>query len=74
MSTEESAQNIIDQESSKVPMVLISLAQRNSLIEYMAKQPYQDVANGIEFLKSAPIVNVNLVDDGSADDATPESA
>jgi len=74
MSTEESAQNISDQESSKVPMVLISLAQRNSLIEYMAKQPYQDVANGIEFLKSAPIVNVNLVDDGSADDATPESA
>jgi hypothetical protein len=74
MSTEESTQNISSQESSKVPMVLISLAQRNSLIEYMAKQPYQDVANGIEFLKSAPIVNLNLVDDGSADDATQDSA
>ena len=74
MSTEESTQNISGQESSKVPMVLISLAQRNSLIEYMAKQPYQDVANGIEFLKSAPIVNLNLVDDGSADDATQDSA
>ena len=30
------------------------------LIEYLAKQPYQDVANGIEFLRNAPVVDVNL--------------
>lgn len=47
-------------EAEKVPMALISIAQRNSLIEYMAKQPYQEVANGIEFLRNAPIVEVNL--------------
>jgi hypothetical protein len=46
------------------PMVLISVAQRNSLIEYMAKQPYQDVANGIDFLRNAPVVNVTLTVDG----------
>ena len=60
-------------DAEKVPMALISIAQRNSLIEYMAKQPYQDVANGIEFLRNAPIVEVNLTinnpeatDDGGA--------
>jgi len=74
MSPEESAPNINDQDTSKVPMVLISLAQRNSLIEYLAQQPYQDVANGIEFLKNAPVVNVNLTDDGSADPATADGA
>jgi len=50
-----------------VPMVLISVAQRNALIEYMAKQPYQDVANGIDFLRNAPVINVNLTTSGDAD-------
>ena len=49
-----------------VPMVLITLPQRAALIEFMAKQPYADVANGIEFLRTAPQVNVNIT--------TPESA
>ena len=50
-----------------VPMVLISVAQRNALIEYMAKQPYQDVANGIDFLRNAPVINVNLITAEDAD-------
>jgi len=49
------------------PMVLISVAQRNALIEYMAKQPYQDVANGIDFLRNAPVINVNLTTAGDAE-------
>jgi hypothetical protein len=48
-----------------VPMVLISQVQRNALIEYLSKQPYQDVAAGIAFLRDAPVVNVNVVSDGS---------
>lgn len=42
------------------PMVLISVEQRNALIEYLAKMPYQDVAAGISFLRDAPVVNVNV--------------
>jgi hypothetical protein len=41
-------------------MVLITLPQRAALIEYLAKQPYADVANGIEFLKTAPQINVTI--------------
>lgn len=59
MSTEEASPNP-GVNTEKVPMALISIAQRNSLIEYMAKQPYEEVANGIEFLRNAPIVEVNL--------------
>lgn len=55
------------QVADPAPMVLISVAQRNALIEYMAKQPYQDVANGIDFLRNAPVINVNLITDGDAD-------
>jgi hypothetical protein len=33
----------------------------------MAKQPYQDVANGIDFLRNAPVINVNLTTSGDAD-------
>lgn len=55
------------QGADSAPMVLISVAQRNSLIEYMAKQPYQDVANGIDFLRNAPVVNVNLITAEDAD-------
>ena len=47
-------------ESRTVPMVLISMQQRTALIEYLAKQPYEDVASGIEFLRDAPTVNVTL--------------
>ena len=49
-----------------VPMVLITLPQRAALIEFMAKQPYADVANGIEFLRTAPQVNVNITTPDSA--------
>lgn len=59
VSTEEATPNP-GANTEKVPMALISIAQRNSLIEYMAKQPYEEVANGIEFLRNAPIVEVNL--------------
>lgn len=59
MSAEEASPNP-GANTEKVPMALISIAQRNSLIEYMAKQPYEEVANGIEFLRNAPIVEVNL--------------
>jgi len=54
------------QGADSAPMVLISVAQRNALIEYMAKQPYQDVANGIDFLRNAPVINVNLTTAGDA--------
>jgi hypothetical protein len=47
-------------------MVLISVPQRDALLEYLAKQPYQDVANGVDFLRSAPVVNVTLTADGEA--------
>jgi hypothetical protein len=58
-------------EPRTVPMVLISMQQRTALIEYLAKQPYEDVATGIEFLRNAPTVNVTLnvsenADTGSA--------
>ena len=55
------------QSADPAPMVLISVAQRNALIEYMAKQPYQDVANGIDFLRNAPVINVNLITAEDAD-------
>ena len=44
-----------------VPMVLLTLPQRAALIEFMAKLPYADVANGIEFLRNAPQVDVNVI-------------
>jgi len=63
-----SSQNAEDgQGVDSVPMVLINVAQRNALIEYMAKQPYKDVANGIDFLRNAPVINVNLTTAGDAD-------
>ena len=55
-----------DQASSR-PMALITLEQRSALIEYLAKQPYQEVANGIKFLTNAPIVTVNFTDNSSSD-------
>ena len=53
-----------------VPMVLISMQQRTALIEYLAKQPYEDVASGIEFLRDAPSVNVTLNVSDSVDIAS----
>ncbi len=56
-----SEQEAARQEGAQVvPMVLITLPQRAALIEYLAKQPYADVANGIEFLKTAPQINVTI--------------
>lgn len=68
MSSEDSTPQVQANDGEKVPMALISIAQRNSLIEYMAKQPYQEVANGIEFLRNAPIVEVNLIATDPVDD------
>jgi len=48
-------------------MVLITQVQRNALIEYLSKQPYQEVAAGINFLRDAPLVNANLVLDDKQD-------
>ena len=53
--------------SQTVPMILITLPQRAALIEFMAKQPYSDVANGIEFLRNAPQVDVNINAPDTAD-------
>lgn len=57
-------------EPRTVPMVLISMQQRTALIEYLAKQPYEDVASGIEFLRDAPSVNVTLNVSDSVDIAS----
>ena len=43
-----------------VPMALITLAQRNALLDYLGKRPYCDVANGIEFLRNAAVIDVEL--------------
>lgn len=61
-------------EPRTVPMVLISMQQRTALIEYLAKQPYEDVASGIEFLRDAPSVNVTLNVSDSADIASTTEA
>jgi hypothetical protein len=52
---------------SSVEMVLITQVQRSALIEYLSKQPYQEVVAGINFLRDAPLVNVNLVLDDKQD-------
>ena len=52
---------------TSVEMVLITQVQRNALIEYLSKQPYQEVAAGINFLRDAPLINVNLVLDDKQD-------
>jgi hypothetical protein len=61
-------------EPRTVPMVLISMQQRTALIEYLAKQPYEDVASGIEFLRDAPSVNVTLNVSDNADMASTTEA
>jgi hypothetical protein len=61
-------------EPRTVPMVLISMQQRTALIEYLAKQPYEDVASGIEFLRDAPSVNVTLNVSDNADMASATEA
>lgn len=53
-------ESIASENSQVLPMVLITLPQRAALIEYLAKQPYADVANGIDFLKGAPQINVTI--------------
>ncbi len=55
----------VAQPGQVISMVLISEAQRAALIVYLSKQPYQDVAAGITFLRDAPTVNVNLAMLGS---------
>jgi len=55
--------------STSRPMALITLEQRAALLEFLAKQPYQEVAGGIDFLKNAIIINVNFTgDDAQSDD------
>ena len=69
MSQLESEVSLPDSEpkDTSVEMVLITQVQRNALIEYLSKQPYQEVAAGINFLRDAPLVNVNLVLDDKQD-------
>jgi hypothetical protein len=57
-----------------VPKILISMQQCTALIEYLAKQPYEDVASGIEFLRDAPSVNVTLNVSDNADIASTTEA
>jgi hypothetical protein len=57
---------------SSVEMVLITQVQRSALIEYLSKQPYQEVVAGINFVRDAPLVNVNLVLDDKQDAAVSE--
>ena len=64
----------VSNEPRTVPMVLISMQQRTALIEYLAKQPYEDVASGIEFLRDAPSVNVTLNVSDNADMASTTEA
>lgn len=66
MSTDQ-VDNQAQEEQQTVPMVLITLPQRAALIEFMAKQPYSDVANGIEFLRNAPQVDVKINAPSSAE-------
>ena len=54
------AAEVKEAEDKTIPMVLITLPQRAALIEYLAKQPYADVASGIEFLRDAPQINVTI--------------
>ncbi len=49
-----------ESQTRTVPMLLITLQQRAALVEYLSKQPYADVANGIEFLAKAPQIDVNI--------------
>jgi hypothetical protein len=61
-----------ESKDSSVEMVLITQVQRSALIEYLSKQPYQEVVAGINFLRDAPLVNVNLVLDDKQDAAVSE--
>ena len=72
-SPDPNSDNKDQNQGQTIPMVLITLPQRAALIEFMAKQPYADVANGIEFLRNAPQVDVTIaapdsvVEQGSTD-------
>jgi len=48
-------------------MVLITLEQRAALLDYLAQQPYKDVAGGIDFLRQALTINVRFSPDASSD-------
>jgi len=60
-----------DSGSSQQPdgrvMVLITLEQRAALLDYLAQQPYKDVAGGIDFLRQALTINVRFSPDASSD-------
>ena len=74
MAQSEPEASLLNPESkdSSVEMVLITQVQRSALIEYLSKQPYQEVVAGINFLRDAPLVNVNLVLDDKQDAAVSE--
>jgi len=48
-------------------MFLITLEQRAALLEFLAKQPYADVAGGVTFLSQAPTVNVRFQPEGGGE-------
>ena len=50
---------------SQQKVYLIAEAQRDALISYLQERPYKEVANGIQFLASAPTAMLNItVEDG----------
>ena len=71
---EQTTSTEVNQDTDKqtVPMALITLPQRAALIEFMAKQPYTDVANGIEFLRSAPVIDVTITTPDDAEVSSEE--
>jgi hypothetical protein len=56
------SEDSLKREGEVVPMYLISQAQRQALLEFLGKQPYMDVASGIDFLRQAPMINVSFRD------------
>ena len=69
---EASDAEVQEAQTRTIPMLLITLQQRAALVEYLSKQPYADVANGIEFLAKAPQIDVNISAGGSDEDEDEE--
>lgn len=56
-------------EIQKKKAFMISESQRDALLAYLQKRPYEDVASGIDFLQNAPSALLKVKDnqDGAAD-------
>lgn len=61
--------------TSQQKVYLINESQRDALLSYLQGRPYKEVANGIQFLVSAPTAMLNVtVDDGKVTSATLSAA